>query len=55
MGGSFNLQYYELSAKIGAKKRDQIVSTQASVLATGCPACMMQISDTLSRAETRWQ
>lgn len=50
MGGSFNLQYYELSAKIGAKKRDQIVSTRASVLATGCPACMMQISDMLSQA-----
>lgn len=50
MGGSFNLQYYELSAKIGTKKRDQIISTNASVLATGCPACMMQISDMLSRA-----
>lgn len=50
MGGSFNLQYYKLSAKIGAKKRDHIVSTHASVLATGCPACMMQISDMLSRS-----
>ena len=44
------MQYYELSAKIGTKKRDQIISTQASVLATGCSVCMMQISDMLSRA-----
>lgn len=50
MGGSFNLQYYGLSAKIGMKKRDQIVSTRSDVVATGCPACMMQISDMLSRS-----
>ena len=50
MGGSFNLQYYDLSAKIGRKKHDQIAATQAAVVATGCPACMMQISDMLSQA-----
>lgn len=50
MGGSFNLQYYEISANIGNLKRRQIVETGASVVATGCPACMMQISDMLSQA-----
>jgi glycolate oxidase iron-sulfur subunit len=55
MGGSFNLQYYEISAKIGRKKRDQILSTKADVVATGCPACMMQISDMLSRSGDRIQ
>ena len=49
MGGSFNLQYYEISSRIGRLKRDQIVATGASAVATGCPACMLQISDMLSR------
>lgn len=50
MGGSFNLQYYELSAGIGEKKREHILSTGCQTVATGCPACMLQISDMLSRA-----
>jgi glycolate oxidase iron-sulfur subunit len=50
MGGSFNLQYYDISKAIGMKKADQIIATGAEVLATGCPACMIQISDMLSRA-----
>jgi glycolate oxidase iron-sulfur subunit len=50
MGGSFNLQYYDISKGIGMKKAAQIIATGADVLATGCPACMIQISDMLSRA-----
>ena len=50
MGGSFNLQYYALSTKIGTLKRNQIEATGCSTVATGCPACMMQISDMLSQA-----
>jgi glycolate oxidase iron-sulfur subunit len=50
MGGSFNLQYYDISKGIGMKKAAQIKDTQADVLATGCPACMIQISDMLSQA-----
>jgi glycolate oxidase iron-sulfur subunit len=50
MGGSFNLQYYEISSRIGRRKRDQIVATGASTVATGCPACMLQISDMLSQS-----
>jgi glycolate oxidase iron-sulfur subunit len=50
MGGSFNLQYYDISKGIGEKKASQIIATGAEVLATGCPACMVQISDMLSRA-----
>jgi len=48
-GGSFNLQHYGLSKDIGAHKRDNIVASGAQVVATGCPACMMQISDLLSQ------
>ncbi len=50
MGGSFNLQYYDISAEIGQLKRDAIQAAGASIVASGCPACMMQISDMLSRA-----
>lgn len=50
MGGSFNLQYYDISKGIGEKKAAQIKATGADTLATGCPACMIQISDMLSRA-----
>ncbi|MDM8538191.1 (Fe-S)-binding protein [Desulfobacterales bacterium HSG17] len=49
MGGSFNLQYYDISSKIGNKKREKIVSTGCSTIGTGCPACMIQISDMLSK------
>ncbi len=50
LGGSFNLQYYKLSTHIGKLKRDNIRATGASVVATGCPACMLQISDMLSKS-----
>ncbi|MFP4035726.1 MAG: (Fe-S)-binding protein [Desulfovermiculus sp.] len=50
MGGSFNLQHYDLSKRIGEKKLQSILNTYADVVATCCPACMMQITDLLSRA-----
>ncbi|MFZ2447854.1 MAG: (Fe-S)-binding protein [Syntrophobacteraceae bacterium] len=49
-GGSFNLQYYEISASIGRRKRDCIARSGCAVVATSCPACMLQISDMLSQA-----
>jgi len=49
MGGSFNLQYYDISNKIGQKKRECITATKCECVATGCPACMVQISDILSQ------
>jgi len=53
MGGSFNLQYYQISSAIGTLKRDNIAATGCSVVATGCPACMMQIADALSQAKDK--
>ncbi len=49
MGGSFNLYHYELSASIGTLKQAQISDTGCTTVATGCPACMMQISDMLAK------
>ncbi|RPH49027.1 MAG: (Fe-S)-binding protein, partial [Desulfobacteraceae bacterium] len=53
MGGSFNLQYYEISADIGKRKTGNIKTSGAGVVATGCPACMIQISDMLSKANEK--
>lgn len=52
-GGSFNLQYYELSKAIGQRKRDSIAGSGCSIVATSCPACMLQISDILSQSGNR--
>lgn len=53
MGGSFNLQHYDISSDIGRLKRDNIVATGGEIVATSCPACMHQISDALSQAGDR--
>jgi glycolate oxidase iron-sulfur subunit len=53
MGGSFNLQHYELSSRIGRLKRANIRATECAIVATGCPACMLQISEALSKAGDR--
>ena len=50
MGGSFNLQHYDISRKIGQRKLEAIVASGADTVATGCPACMMQIADQLSQS-----
>lgn len=52
MGGSFNLFHYDLSSQIGTIKQKNIIDTQCSIVTSGCPACIMQISDMLSRAGT---
>ena len=49
-GGSFSLQHYDIAAAIGRRKRDHIVNSGCRVVATGCPACMLQITDMLSQA-----
>ncbi|WP_291465471.1 (Fe-S)-binding protein [Desulfobacula sp.] len=55
MGGSFNLFYYDISSKIGKLKQDNITDTNCSIVASGCPACIMQISDMLSKAGSNIQ
>ncbi len=50
MGGSFNIYHYELSSAIGRLKQQSIGQTGCTTVATGCPACMMQLSDMLAKA-----
>jgi len=49
MGGSFNIEHYDISTRIGLQKAQYIIDTGCSTVATSCPACMMQISDTLAK------
>jgi len=49
MGGSFNLAHYQLSSQIGHMKLEQVLAAGAQTVATGCPACMLQLTDALSR------
>ena len=48
-GGSFNLKHYELSKTIGGKKADNVIASGAGMVATSCPACMLQLTDMLSQ------
>ena len=48
-GGSFNLFHYDLSKKIGRRKRGNVVNSGARIVASGCPACMMQLTDMLAQ------
>ncbi|NCC25604.1 MAG: (Fe-S)-binding protein [Deltaproteobacteria bacterium] len=48
-GGSFNIKQYKLSETIGRKKAESIAATKATIAATSCPACMLQLADMLSK------
>ncbi len=52
-GGSFTAKFPELSATIGETKAQNVIDSKADVVATGCPACMMQLSDQLSRKNAK--
>ncbi len=48
-GGSFNIRNYKLSCRIGSRKVESILNTGADIVVTSCPACMLQITDMLSK------
>ena len=49
LGGTFNVYHYESSLQINAAKSAAIIKTGAEAVATGCPGCMMQLSDGLKQ------
>jgi len=53
LGGSFSLEHYPLAAEIGRRKRAQVAATGCDLVATACPACMLQLHDMLSHAHDR--
>jgi glycolate oxidase iron-sulfur subunit len=48
-GGSFSFYNYELSKQISQRKVENIEASGASVVATGCPGCMLQLRDQLGQ------
>jgi glycolate oxidase iron-sulfur subunit len=52
-GGSFTLEHYELSKAVGKRKLGHIRQSAAELVATACPACLLQITDLLSRGGDR--
>lgn len=55
LGGTFNVYHYDTSLRINAPKTAAIIETGADAVVTGCPGCMMQLSDGLKQrgAKTR--
>ncbi|GMT43717.1 MAG: glycolate oxidase iron-sulfur subunit [bacterium] len=50
-GGTFSIDWRNLSLKIMDKKIEDIKNTGAATVVTGCSACMMQISEGLYRKD----
>jgi len=42
-GGTFNILHYDLSQRIAARKAESIAGTDAEVVSTACPGCMLQL------------
>jgi len=49
MAGSFSMHYYDLSKKIADRKMETIKESQANIVATACPGCMIQLIDNTMR------
>jgi glycolate oxidase iron-sulfur subunit len=49
LGGTFNVYHYGSSMTINEAKSKAIIATGAHAVATGCPGCMMQLSDGLKQ------
>lgn len=52
-GGSYGLTHFGTSSDIARRKAVDAASTGASAIATGCPACMMQLLDSTHRFGAR--
>lgn len=49
LGGTFNVHHYETSMGINRGKTAAILRTGAQAVVSGCPGCMMQLSDGLKQ------
>jgi glycolate oxidase iron-sulfur subunit len=50
LGGGLSVSNYELSAEISRRKAENVKKSGASIVATACPGCMVQLRDALHRA-----
>jgi len=49
MGGSFSVEFPELSARVLGKKLDAVAETGADLLVTDCPGCVLQLRGGLAK------
>lgn len=49
LGGTFSVHHYETSVDIGRMKAANIGATGASLVATACPGCILQLQDSINR------
>lgn len=50
LGGTFTAQHPELSRSIGDRKQRGLTGSQAELVASGCPGCILQLQDIIDRA-----
>lgn len=50
LGGTFSVYHYEASKAIGAKKIEGLKESEAELIATACPGCIMQLQDSINHA-----
>ncbi len=51
MGGSFSVDHYDLTKKIADKKMAGIKATNADIVVTACPGCMINLMDNVKRSQ----
>jgi glycolate oxidase iron-sulfur subunit len=53
LGGTFTIHHYGISLEINTQKTAAIKSAGVQTVVTGCPGCMLQLSDGLQQAGSR--
>ena len=49
-GGVMRIKHHRLSNAIGDARAQDLMGTAAPIVVTGCPACRMQLAESLKRA-----
>jgi glycolate oxidase iron-sulfur subunit len=53
LGGTFSVSHYEESKAIGAWKLEGLKESEAELIATACPGCIMQLQDSINHGGLR--
>ncbi len=50
-GGGMEASHPELSERLGARRIEELLETEALIIATSCPACIMQLTKAGKKAK----
>ena len=50
LGGTFSVNHYQSSKAIGARKIPGLRDSGATLIATACPGCIIQLQDSINHA-----